>query len=297
MGAIAGIAGAALMIGGSAMSAGKKMRMPEFPTVDIEGEQQKAIKQNIASIESSAKLSEKTAAAEQSILEQQLERAIPGYKSLVQQASKNIGSALSGQVSPEISQLVQRSTAGRALAGGYGAATGAGRALTARDLGMTGMQLQQQGLAQAMQFIGSQRSTGMAQPMSVSSMFISPSMRINLRAQENMAKFNRDVKAAEIASQPDPMMAAIGGSFSNIGGMLLGGAMGGGGMGGGGSSGGGAGASYQYIAPYQPSYNVYSQQPSASFGYSMSSPPPAYTGSFGYSMSSPPPAYTGSFGY
>jgi hypothetical protein len=281
MGVAAGIAGAALMIGGSAMSAGKRTRIPDFPTVDIEGEQQKAIKQNIASIESSEKLSEKTAAAEQSILERQLERAIPGYKSLIQQVSKNISSSLSGLVSPEISRLVQQSTAGKALARGFGAATGAGRALTARDLGMTGMQLQQQGLSQAMQFIGSQRSTGMAQPMSVSSMFISPSMRINLRAQENVAKFNRDVRAAEIAAQPDPMMAAIGGSFSNIGGILLGGAVGGSFSGKDGKGDGGG----IYIAPYQPSYNVYSQPPyysSGQFGYSMSSPPPAYSGGFGY---------------
>jgi hypothetical protein len=47
--------------------------------------------------------------------------------------------------------------------------------------------------------------------------------------------------AAQVAAQPDPMMAAIGGSLSNIGGMAFGAGMGGmmGGGGGGGSGGGG----------------------------------------------------------
>ena len=66
----------------------------------------------------------------------------------------------------------------------------------------------------------------MAQPFSVSSMFISPTQRINLSLQENQFQFNRDMAAAQVAAQPDPMMAAIGGSLSNIGGMAFGGGMG-----------------------------------------------------------------------
>lgn len=228
MGVIAGIAGAALMVGGAAMSAGRRTRVPEIRRVDTEREQREAIRQNIASIAPAAELSRKATEADQATLESQLRRAIPGYDQLIGQASRNIGASLRGELTPEVTSQVQRSTAGRALMGGYGGGSGFGRALTARDLGLTSLNLQQQGLGQAMNFIQNQRSAGMVQPFSVSSMFVSPTQRINLALQENAMQYGRDLTAAQEAAKPDPMMAAIGGSLSNMGGMMFGGAMGGG---------------------------------------------------------------------
>jgi hypothetical protein len=77
-------------------------------------------------------------------------------------------------------------------------------------------------------------------------MFITPTQRINLSLQENQSQYNRDMAAAQVAAQPDPMMAAIGGSLSNIGGMAFGSGMGGmmGGGGGGGGQGGGGGGGF-----------------------------------------------------
>jgi len=270
MGVIAGLAGAALMIGGSAMSAGKKVRVPEFRRVNTEKEQEAAIKQNIASLQGASELATKTTAAEQTLLESQLRRAIPGYDQLVSQAGKNIGASLRGEISQDVQSQLQRSSAGRALTGGFGGGTGMGRNLSARDFGLTSMQIQNQGLAQAQNFIQQQRAFGMVQPFSVSSMFISPTQRINLALQENQSQYNRDMAAAQVAAQPDPMMAAIGGSLSNIGGMAfgagMGGMMGGGGQGGGGGGGGGftinmgggggGNVGYNPYGSYQP--NLYS---------------------------------------
>jgi len=193
-------------------------QVPAFKPIDFEAEQKQAIQQNIAALQPATELAQKTTAAEQSQLESQLRRAIPGYDQLIQQASQNIGAALRGQVSPEASAQVQRSTAGRALSGGFGAGSGFGRALTARDLGLTAMQLQNQGLAQAQNFIQQQRAFGMVQPFSVSSMFITPSQRINALAQQNQQQYNRDLQAAQVAAMPDPTMAAIGGALSSAGG-------------------------------------------------------------------------------
>jgi len=275
MGVIAGVAGAALMIGGAAMSAGKKVKVPTFQRVNTEKEQEAAIKQNIASLQSGTELATKTTAAEQTLLESQLRRAIPGYDQLVSQASSNIGSALKGEISSDVQSQLQRSSAGRALSGGYGAGSGVGRNLAARDFGLTSMQIQNQGLAQAQNFIQQQRTFGMAQPFSVSSMFITPTQRINLALQENQFQYNRDMAAAQVAAQPDPMMAAIGGSLSNIGGMALGGSMGGmmgGGGGGGGGAGGGITVNYGGGGSGNVGYNPYgSYQPnmySAPSGYS-----------------------------
>jgi hypothetical protein len=135
---------------------------------------------------------------------------------LVQQASKNIGAALAGEISPEVSAQVQRSAAGRALMGGY-AGTGAGRALTARDLGLTSMQLQNQGLAQAQNFIQQQRTFGMVQPFSVSSMFITPAQRIGAIQEQQARQYGRDVTAAQVAAAPSPFQQSVGTALSNVG--------------------------------------------------------------------------------
>jgi len=270
MGVIAGLAGAALMIGGSAMSAGKKVKVPEFRRVNTEKEQEAAIKQNIASLQGGTELATKTTAAEQTLLESQLRRAIPGYDQLIAQAGKTIGSRLRGEVDQDVQSQLQRAVAGRAVGGGFKESGGIRTNLLARDFGLTAMQIQNQGLAQAQNFIQQQRAFGMVQPFSVSSMFISPTQRINLALQENQSQYNRDMAAAQVAAQPDPMMAAIGGSLSNIGGMAfgagMGGMMGGGGQGGGGGGGGGftinmgggggGNVGYNPYGSYQP--NLYS---------------------------------------
>ena len=269
-GLLGGIIGSAGGILGGLLGAGKKPVIPAFKPIDFAAEQKQAIKQNLGSLSSASELAQKTTTADQSVLEEQLRRAIPGYDQLIARAGSNIGASLRGEISPEISSQVQRSTAGRALSGGFGGASGMGRSLTARDLGLTGMQIQNQGLQQAQSFIQQQRMFGMVQPFSTSSMFISPTQRMNLSLQENQFQFNRDMAAAQVAAQPDPMMAAIGGSLSNIGGMVFGGAIGGmdrkpvdhpNGGGGGGitlnyGGGGGGGVGYNPYGYYQP--NMYS---------------------------------------
>ena len=221
MGAILG--GAAIIGGtsllGGLLSKGSKPKVPAFKPIDFEAEQKQAIQQNIAALQPATELAQKTTAAEQSQLESQLRRAIPGYDQLVKQAGANIGSALRGEISPEVSAQVQRSTAGRALSGGFGAGSGFGRALTARDLGLTAMQLQNQGLAQAQNFIQQQRAFGMVQPFSVSSMFITPAQRIGAIQEQQSRIYGRDLTAAQVAAAPSPMQQAAQTAITNFGGV------------------------------------------------------------------------------
>ena len=219
-----GLLGAAAIVGGSSLiggllSKGSKPKVPEFKPIDFAGEQKKAIQQNLQSLPAASELAQKTTTADQSVLEEQLRRAIPGYDKLIAQAGSNIGASLRGEISPEVSAQVQRSTAGRALSGGFGGASGMGRSLTARDLGLTGMQIQNQGLQQAQSFIQQQRMFGMVQPFSTSSMFITPAQRVGVMQQQQQAQYGRDLQAAQVAAMPDPTMAAFGSAISSAGGL------------------------------------------------------------------------------
>ena len=213
----AAISSAGSLLGG--LFGGKKPKVPELKPIDFASEQRQAIQQNIAALQPATELAQKTTAAEQSQLETQLRRAIPGYDQLVSQAGQNIATSLRGEISPEVSAQVQRSTAGRALSGGFGAGSGFGRALTARDLGLTGMQIQNQGLAQAQNFIQQQRAFGMVQPFSVSSMFVTPAQRIGAIQQQNQLQYGRDLTAAQVAAAPSPMQQAAQTAFTNFGGV------------------------------------------------------------------------------
>jgi len=218
-GLLGGIIGSAGGILGGLLGAGKKPVIPAFKPIDFAAEQKQAIKQNLGSLSSASELARKTTTADQSVLEEQLRRAIPGYDQLIAQAGSNIGASLRGEISPEISSQVQRSTAGRALAGGFGGASGMGRSLTARDLGLTGMQIQNQGLQQAQSFIQQQRAYGMVQPFSTSSMFITPAQRVGVLQQQQQAQYSRDLQAAQVSAAPSPMQQSAQTAFTNFGGM------------------------------------------------------------------------------
>lgn len=220
MGAILG--GAAIIGGtsllGGLLGKGSKPKIPELKPIDFAAEQRQAIQQNIASLEPATELAQKTTAAEQSQLEAQLRRAIPGYDQLVQQASQNIGSALRGELSPEATRNLQRFSAGQALTRGYGGGSGMGLFGAVQNYAKASEARQQLGLAQAQQFIQQQRTFGMTQPFSVSSMFITPAQRVGVMQQQQQAQYNRNLQAAQVAAMPDPTMAAIGSAISSAGG-------------------------------------------------------------------------------
>jgi len=211
---------AAISAGGSLLGGlfgGKKPKVPELKPIDFAGEQRQAIQQNIASLQPATELAQKTTAAEQSQLEAQLRRAIPGYDQLISQASSNIGSALRGELSPEATRNLQRFSAGQALTRGYGGGSGMGLFGAVQNYAKASEARQQLGLAQAQNFIQQQRTFGMAQPFSVSSMFITPAQRIGAIQEQQARMYGRDLTAAQVAAAPSPFQQSVGTAFSNVG--------------------------------------------------------------------------------
>lgn len=217
-----GILGGVGSLVGGLLGAGSKPKIPAFTPVDAGAEQAKAIQGNLANFSSASELAAKTSAADQAALTEQLRKAIPGYDQIVSKASQNIQNQLAGEINPDVSAQVQRSTAAKAIAGGYGASSGLGRSLTARDLGLTSMGIQQQGFGNALNYIQNQRATATAQPMSVSSMFLSPQQRIGTAQFNASGAMQQGNLQAQSNAMPDPMLAALGNSFQQFGGLAAG---------------------------------------------------------------------------
>jgi hypothetical protein len=126
---------------------------------------------------------------------------------------------LRGEVDQDVQSQLQRAVAGRAVGGGFKDASGIRTNLLARDFGLTAMQIQNQGLAQAQNFIQQQRAFGMAQPFSVSSMFITPAQRIGAIQEQQARMYGRDLTAAQVAAAPSPMQQAAQTALTNFGGV------------------------------------------------------------------------------
>lgn len=216
-----GIIGGVGSLVGGLLGAGSKPKLPPFTPVDAQAEQQKAIGGNLANFQNASELASKASSFDQDTLTNQLRKAIPGYDQIVQKASQNIESQLSGQINPDVAAQVQRASAARALAGGY-AGSGAAGNLSARDLGLTSMQIQQQGFGNALNYIQNQRQTATAAPTSVTSMFLTPAQRIGVAQFNSAGALQQGNLQAQVNAQPNPLLAAFGNSLQQAGGLYAG---------------------------------------------------------------------------
>lgn len=82
--------------------------------------------------------------------------ALPSWQQQYSQGMENAGQMQQGLIASDVQGNVGRTAGFNALQSGVGGGSGLGRNLTARDLGLTSMQLQQQGTAQA-QSLGQQQ--------------------------------------------------------------------------------------------------------------------------------------------
>lgn len=98
-------------------------------------------------------------------LQSMLGQALPGYQGMVNKATANTRALLGGKIPTDVQQQIQRSDAFATMQSGAfagGASTGA---LTARDLGLTSLNLQQTGFNQAQGLISTARNYLMPQPV------------------------------------------------------------------------------------------------------------------------------------
>lgn len=224
------IAGA--LVGGALGAFGKKPEIPAWEAIDPAASQKKSITSNLQNFAEATALASKTNRFNQDELDALIERALPGGSAAIKQ---NIMAELNGQLPPDVVAAIQRNTAQQASAGGFSDSQFS-RALTARDIGLTSLQLTQKGLDSAQRWL----AQSVAPVMDVSRMFFTPQQILSFDVDQQSKKFNRDLLANQVAAAPDPDMVQIAQGFDNffktwssIGTSMAGKGMGGG-MGGGG---------------------------------------------------------------
>lgn len=169
----------------------EKPKVPEFQKINAQAEQSKATQGNIANFGAASQLGSAVNAFNQDQLLGMLRKAIPDYDNMMSQGGNLIQSYMRGEVPRDVQNQISRNASERAVSGGYGG-SGMARNLEARDLGLTSLQLTQQGLSSADRWMNSaaQRSTpGM---FDVSGMFLSPMQQIGLSVGERDSNFQRD---------------------------------------------------------------------------------------------------------
>lgn len=175
-----------LLSGNAASKAKKELRqIADTPGLDIG-----------ASIAEAARYAPETQALEskrntfnRAELDRLLEASIPGYATAQKQRTGNAMALMRGELPPDVEAAVRRSSAGRALEGGFGGSA-AGRNLVARDLGRTSLDLMNLGGQQFQGILGSTPQSAMA------NYDITPGDVIGLRGNERSERIGLRTNAA-----------------------------------------------------------------------------------------------------
>lgn len=166
-----------------------------------------------------------------------LGQVLPGYQGAVQGMFGNAASMIAGNVPTDVQNQIQRFGAQQAISSGIGGGGGAGmagigsamtgRTITARDLGLTSLNLQQQGGQEMSNLLQMSRNYLMPQPVNPMSLLpfadLAAGKQWSKQAQfeANLAEYNAVAQQAG-AQFGIPQQSPIGGIASDIGSLLQG---------------------------------------------------------------------------
>lgn len=199
--------------GGAEGIFGKKPEVAPFTPVNLSDETAKAVAGNLENYPAISEL---------------LDKIIPGFSDILSTGLENTASELRGEIPQDVREAIQRSDAFQALQGGF-SGTPMGRALTARDLGLTSLNLTQLGANSAQ--LWTQIAEGAVAPFTVSTGQQAATTAANNAGIQATEQFKNNVVAA-----PNPadyghflLDKSIGDQFMSFGLGAAGGAIAGGG--------------------------------------------------------------------
>lgn len=180
--------------GGGSSVFGTKPGVAEYTPLDLAAEQKKAVGSNIAAMPD---------------IEALLNKILPGYSDMVKQGSKNTLSLLKGEIPQDVQQRVRSTDAFQSLMGGF-AGSDMSKALTARDFGLTSLQLMGQGTNSAQQWANIAHGN-------VSPMLINPGEQADVTMRNNLYRQATQQFKENVMAAPDPAAAGLFNTISTIG--------------------------------------------------------------------------------
>lgn len=233
---------------------GRKPKVPDLPPVDAARAQADAIAGNQAALPGAQELAtgvnKFNVSQRLGMLKQALDAIAPGS---FEQVGRNVSAQTRGEIPADVAQQIQRNSSLQALRGGFGGGSTLGRNLTARDFGLTSLDMMDRGFAN---FNTLANLTDTPQ-FDATSMFFSPQQRLQHALGERDVQFNRNWLQEQIDAAPSPLgqfvqnvVYAVAGTAGRSFGVSGGGGGGVGGPGGTGMSSGSTGmSSPNYITP------------------------------------------------
>lgn len=213
-------AGAVSGLAGSLMKKGAKI--PAYKPVDQTAEQAAGIASNLSSFPQAKELADRTTAADQDRLDSILNRTMPNYRLMLNDAGGAVQSMIRGELPMADQSMIMRQAAERGTGLGL-AGSAAGRNLTARDLGLASYQMTQAGLGAFNQLSSNIRQNYTVNPMSTAYSFISPAQRTANAIRENQFAYNAAVGKAQsdaansLGNRLAPLVSSVGGMAMGAG--------------------------------------------------------------------------------
>lgn len=187
----------------------KYPKVPAAPNVNPQAAQLRTTQGNLEALPGLENLGSQVNAYNLAQRKGQLAQAIPGFEGLVSAGSANMSDWLHGVLSPDVSSAVERGSVARSIGGGYGG-SGAAANLTARDLGLTSLDLQQKATGALPGYLGGLASIITPKPFDVTSGMLTPGQDITAEQWNEMNRYRQQGLQAEIDALPDPLMKAVG---------------------------------------------------------------------------------------
>lgn len=187
----------------------RRPEVPQAPNVNPQTAQLASIQGNLAALSPLEQLASGVNMFNQQQRGQAVNQAIPGFAGLNSAASSDIQNMLNGVLPPDVSNAVSRNANAQAFAGGYGGSPAANN-LQARDLGLTSLNLQQQGLNALPGYLGSTANLLIPQQYNIASDFVTPQQQIAAQQYNENNRYGQQWLQNQINALPDPLMAAVG---------------------------------------------------------------------------------------
>jgi hypothetical protein len=212
---------------------GGRPKVPIWQNINLTGvggQQDAAIAGNAQALPGLESLATGVDTFNQDQITQLLNNVMPGFSASSATAGANIQSELSGKIPTDVADTVQSSAAAQALTGGFGGSGLAGN-LTAKDLGLTSLDLTNQGMSSLESWSANLDKMFAPGEFNVSSMFVDPQTEFQDTMNNQEMAWGQQWESNQVAAMPNPAAAGL---FKYLSGLqsgvmsIFGGAMGGG---------------------------------------------------------------------